>query len=159
MAQGDNKTGSIGTNSLFVMTHEQIKQIPRDRTITYGRIVVDYRSQKADPNRVRITVEGNLIDYPGELTTCSADLTTSKILWNSVLSTERARYMCLDIKNFYICAPLERYEYMRMKLADFPDHIVQQYDLARKAKNGSVYIEIRRSIYALSQSGRLASED
>jgi len=76
LTQGDNKTGSLGTNSLFVMTHEQIKQIPRDRTITYRRIVVDYRIQKADPNRVRITAVGNLIDYLGELTTRSADLTT-----------------------------------------------------------------------------------
>ena len=109
LAQGDNKTGAIGTKCLFVMPHEQIKQIPRDRTITYGRIVVDYRSQKADPNRVRITAGGNLIDYPGELTTRSADLPTSNILWNSVLSTERARYiMCLDIKNFYLCAPHSR---------------------------------------------------
>ena len=55
LAQGDNKTGAIGTNSLFLMTHDPIKQIPRDRTITYGRIVIKYRSQKADPNRVRIT--------------------------------------------------------------------------------------------------------
>jgi hypothetical protein len=31
---------------------------------------------------VRITSGGNLIDYPGELTTRTADLTTSKILWN-----------------------------------------------------------------------------
>ena len=54
IAQGDNKMGSVGTNSLFVMMHDQIKHIPRDRTITYRRIVVDYRDQKADPNRVRI---------------------------------------------------------------------------------------------------------
>jgi hypothetical protein len=64
LAQGDNKTGTIGTNSLFVMTHEQIKQIPRDRTITYGRIVVDYRSQKADPNRVRIIAGGISLTTP-----------------------------------------------------------------------------------------------
>jgi len=61
LAQGANKTGSVGTNSLFVMTHEQIKQIPRDRTITYGRIMVDYRNQKADPNRVRITAGGGTL--------------------------------------------------------------------------------------------------
>ena len=52
--------------------------------------------------------------------------------------------MCLDIKKTYLCAPLERYEYMRMKVTDFPEHIVEQYDLRRKAKNGFVYIEIRR---------------
>jgi hypothetical protein len=29
MAQGDNKTGQKGTNSIFVMTHNEIKLIPR----------------------------------------------------------------------------------------------------------------------------------
>ena len=51
------------------MSKEEIKRIPKDRTVTYARIVVDYRPQKEDPNRVQITVSGNLIDYPGELTT------------------------------------------------------------------------------------------
>ena len=98
LAQGDNKTGSGRTDSLHVLDHEQIKLIPKDHTITYGRIVVDYRAQKADPNRVRITAGGNLIKYPRELTTRTADLTTAKILWNSVLSTERGKFMCLNIK-------------------------------------------------------------
>ena len=71
--------------------------IPNDRVVTYANIVVDYRPQKDDPNRVRITSRGNLIIYPGELTTRTADITTSKILWNSVLSTKNAKYMCLDI--------------------------------------------------------------
>ena len=63
------------------MTHEQITNIPKDRTVTYGRIVIDYQPQKSDPNRVRITAGGNLItDYPGEVTMRTADLTTSKIL-------------------------------------------------------------------------------
>ena len=88
-AQGDNRTGEKGTNTLFVMDHDEIAKIPKDRTITYGRIVIDYRPQKEDPNRVRITAGGNLItDYPGDVTTRTADLTTSKILWNSVISTE-----------------------------------------------------------------------
>ena len=46
-----------------------LKLIPADRTITYAQVVVDYRPQKEDPNRVRITVGGNLINYPGEFTT------------------------------------------------------------------------------------------
>ena len=55
-----------------------IKNIPKDRVVTYARIVVDYRPQKADPNRVRITAGGNLIQYPGELTTRTTDLRTTK---------------------------------------------------------------------------------
>ena len=86
----------------FFMTHEEIKRIPKDRTVTYTRIVVDYRPQKDDPNRVRITVGGNLIDYPGELTTRTAHLITSKILWNSVSSTPGAKFATGDIENMYL---------------------------------------------------------
>ena len=97
LTQGHNKTRTKGTDSFIVLNCEEICNIPTDRTITYAKIVVDYRQQKEDPNRVRITAGGNLISYPGELTTRTADLTTSKILWNSVLSTENGKYMCIDI--------------------------------------------------------------
>ena len=60
------------------MSHEEIAKIPRDRVVTYARIVIDYRPQKDDPNRVRITAGGNLIEYPHELTTRTADITTAK---------------------------------------------------------------------------------
>eukprot|EP00804_Cyclotella_cryptica_P007211 CCRYP_009751-RB/>CCRYP_009751-RB protein AED:0.29 eAED:0.25 QI:0/-1/0/1/-1/1/1/0/612 len=159
LAQGDLKTGEKGTNTLFVMTHEEIANIPTGRTVTYGRIVIDFRPQKSDPNRVRITAGGNLIkDYPGKLTTRTADLTTSKILWNSVLSTKGARFMGIDIKSFFLTAPLDRYEYMRMPLELFPEHIIQQYDLRTKAKNGFVYLEIRRCMYGLPMAGALANK-
>ena len=82
------------------MEYDDIKIILKKCTVTYARIVVDYRAQKADPNRVRITVGVNLIDYPHELTTRMADLTTTKIMWNSFISTEGAKYMCIDIKIF-----------------------------------------------------------
>ena len=77
MAQGDNKMGQKATNAIFVMTHEEILLIPPDRTITYAQVVVDFHPQKADPHRICITAGGNLINYPGELTTRTADLTTS----------------------------------------------------------------------------------
>jgi hypothetical protein len=72
--------GEQGTETIEFMSINEIKAIPKDRTVTYARIVVNYRPQKKDPNQVRITVGGNLIDYPGELTTRTADLITSKIL-------------------------------------------------------------------------------
>ena len=50
-------------------------------------VVMDYCPQKADPNRVRITTGGNLINYPDQLTTRTANLMTSTLLWNSVIST------------------------------------------------------------------------
>ena len=72
-------TRTKGTDSLIVLNHEEIRNIPIDRTVTYANIVVYYRPKKEDPNRVCITAGGNLINYPGDLTTQTADLTTSKI--------------------------------------------------------------------------------
>ena len=102
------------------MSHDEIKRIPRDCTVTYARIVVDFGPQKEDPNRVRITVGGNLIKFPGELTTRKADLTNSKILWNSTLSTPDAKYACADVGNFYLATPMARFEYMRIKAELIP---------------------------------------
>ena len=74
------------TNTFLFMSHDDIRDIPPDKTVTYARIIVDYRPQKSDSNCVRITVGGNLLNIPGDISTTTADLTTSKILWNSVLS-------------------------------------------------------------------------
>ena len=158
MAQGDNKTGQKGTNAIFVMTHAEILLISADRTIMYTRVVVDFHPQKADPHCIRITAGGNLINYPGELTMQTANLTTSKLMWNSVLSTKGAKYMCLDIKNFYLTAPLDWYEYMKMPLSLFPTWTKEQYNLDKLAKNRFVYVEMRRAVWGLPQAGILANK-
>ena len=54
---------------------------------------------------------------------------------------------------------MARYEYMRLKLCDIPEELTKHYDLATKVKNdGYVYIEIRRGMYGLPQSGLLAQQ-
>ena len=63
-----------------------------------------------------------------------------------------------DIKNFYLGTPLERYEYMVIPLHLFPQHTIDQYDLKTHAKDGRVYVEIRKAIYGLPQAGILANK-
>ncbi len=63
MAQGNLKTGQKGTNLIFMMMHAEIKNILRNQTVTYARVVVNFRPQKANPHRIRITAGGNLIIY------------------------------------------------------------------------------------------------
>ena len=41
LAQGDKKMGMKGTNTVFVMNHDKIDNIPKDRVVTYDRIVID----------------------------------------------------------------------------------------------------------------------
>jgi hypothetical protein len=65
--------------------------------VTYANIVIDFRLQKEDPHCIQITAEGNLIKYKGDVSTQTVDLAMSKLLWNSIISTEGAQYICLDI--------------------------------------------------------------
>ena len=50
LAQGNKKTNTPGTNTVFTIDLEQIKKIPSDQVVTYARIVMDYRPQKKDKN-------------------------------------------------------------------------------------------------------------
>ena len=85
-------------------------------------------------------------------------MTTSKLHWNSVLSTQRAKYMCLDIKNFYSSAPLDHYEYMKIPIGLFPPWIVEQYNLLHHVHNGYIYVEILRVVWGLPLAGILANK-
>jgi hypothetical protein len=120
MCQGDNKSGAKGTNAMFVMKLEKVDHTTAARLATYANIIVNYCPPKDDRYQICITAGGNLINYLGELMTCTADIMTSKLHWNSVLSTQQAKYICLDLKNFYLSAPLNRYEYMHIPISMFP---------------------------------------
>ena len=157
LAQG-REGGVEGTDTMFFVHFDQI---PRDRIkdITNDRIVCMVRPEKDDPNRSRLTVNGaRLNGFPGDLGTPTADLLTVKLLLNSVISTKDAKFMGIDIKNFYLNTPMERFEYMKMKLSNFPQDIIDQYKLNEKEKNGYVYVEIRKGMYGLPQAGILAQQ-
>ena len=82
-----------------------------------------------------------------------------KILLNSVISTKGTRFMTGDIKNFYLMTPLKRYEYVKLKLSDIPQEVIDEYKLMEKATpDGHVYVEIRQGMYGLPQAGLLAQE-
>jgi len=60
-------------------------ELPKGKQATYLRICANYRPQKEDPYRMHFTVGGNLVNYKGETHTPTSDLTTAKILFNSVI--------------------------------------------------------------------------
>jgi hypothetical protein len=144
-----------GTDTCFFI---KLTNIPNYRKINYGKIVCDYKPHKKEKERGRLTVGGDRPDYSGDVATSTADITTFKILVNSTLSTEDAAMMMMDIKNYYLGTPLPRFEYMKMLLSCFPGEIVQKYNLNALAVDGWVYIEIRKGMYGLKQSGLLANQ-
>jgi hypothetical protein len=135
-----------------------LENIPKDRKITYGKIVCDYKPHKKEKKCVRLTVGGDILDYSGDVATSTADIKTFKILINSTLSTKDAAMMMMDIKNYYLGTPLPRFEYIKMLLSRFPEEIIQKYNLNALAVDGWVYIEIRKGMYGLKHAGLLANQ-
>jgi hypothetical protein len=51
-----------------------------------------------------------------------------------------AKFVCLGIKNFYLTAALDYFEYMQMPLSVFPEWVKKQYKLDEHAQSGFVYL-------------------
>ncbi len=98
MCQGGDKTKTTGTDAIFVMDPKDVLNIPKNQPPTYAKVIITYRPKKEDPYCIQITVGGNLINYLGELTMRTADMTTTKLHWNSILRTPNTQYMCLNIR-------------------------------------------------------------
>jgi hypothetical protein len=119
---------------------------------------VDIKDHKEEEERTRLTVGADQIEYPGEKSTQTAGLTTSKILINRVISTLGAKFLVIDIKKFYLNTPLGRIEYMVINLSSLPQETIDKYDLIELAQDGKVYIEIQKGVYGLPQAGILANK-
>ncbi len=83
---------------------------------------------------------GNRVHYPGDARTPTANLLTVKILINSTVSTPNAKYMTMDIKNFYLNTPMAWYKYMQLRIANIPDNVIKHYNLTSLATpDGYIY--------------------
>jgi hypothetical protein len=88
----DNELGRLfqgihdipGTDTCFFV---ELTNIPKDRKITYSKIVCEYESHKKGKECVRLTVGGDRLDYSGDVATSTVDIITLKILINSTVST------------------------------------------------------------------------
>ena len=69
---------------------------------------------------MKITARENPIKHPLEIATRAADITASKVFWNSTISTHGTSYMCADAGNFYLATPLDCPEYMRIPVKLVP---------------------------------------
>jgi hypothetical protein len=74
--------------------------------------VCTVRPKKDKPSRTRFTLGGNKINYPGEVATPTTQMLAAKILFNSAVSTAGAKFMTMDVSNFYLMTPLKRLEYI-----------------------------------------------
>jgi hypothetical protein len=95
------------TKTIAFIEKQQIPQA-RCKDITYGQIVCVYCSEKKDPYRTHIRIGRNPVNYPDNCGTPTADLLTVKLMFKSIISTPNAKFMTIDIKDFYLMTPMDR---------------------------------------------------
>jgi hypothetical protein len=148
----------------LIETTETMKFIPWDAKPS-NRKASYYNPQiriKTKPNgqeeyRVRGTYGGDVTDYSGPTSAQTADMISIKVLLNAVVS-EKAKFMTIDIKDFYLGTPMDRKEYMKVHINQIPPASQAKYVKKGLVRDNSVLAEISKGIYGLTQAGLLAQE-
>ena len=132
-----------------------LSDIPSDIKITYANFICDYRPHKSEPYCIRLTVGGDRLDCPDDTSSPSASLLETKLLLNITISDAHlgARFMTMDLKDFFLATPMARYEYMRIHSKYFPPEIKALYMIDSLIdSDGYVYVEINKCMYGLKQA-------
>ena len=146
------------TNTCHFITKEQM---PDNcfRDVTYGKFECTVRTEKAKKYRLRLVIGDNHINNSGNVETPTAEMLLVKITLNSVISTPGAKFMLIDIYNFYLAILMEWYEYTKLKLSSLPEKIIQEYKLRDIATNdGLVYVKVQKGMYSSLQAGLLTTK-
>ena len=136
--------------------------VPHGKIVTYARMVCDIRPFKEEKFRVRLTVGGDRLYYPDDAASPAASLLETKLLINSTISQSAfgARFMTLDIKDFFLQTEMPTCEYMRIHNKYFVKNLRKKYNInAIVANDGFVYCRIKKGMYGLRQAARLAYDN
>jgi len=76
--------------------------------------------------------------------TPAADLTTVKLLLDSIISDKDSLFCNIDLKDFYLNTPMARYKYMLVSVNMIPTDMFEEYKLKTLVHKGKVLVEIRK---------------
>ena len=99
LSQGHNNVK--GNNNLFFIPQSKV---PKSKKIIYAQIACAIYLQKTEIYYVGLTTRGNIMNYKEDPSIPTCSIETIKIYQNSVLSTPRAKYCILNIKDFFLIA-------------------------------------------------------
>ena len=133
-------------------------EMPNNTKVANANFVCDIHPPKSEPWRVHLVVGGDKLIYDNDAGSPAASLLETKLLINSVISDARkgARFMSLDLKDFFLKSPMKDAEYMRIHKKYLPQDIVKRYNLETKLHHDYFYCKIKRGIYGLKQAAMLA---
>ena len=108
-----------------------ITELPKGTKATYANFVCDHRPLKPEPWRVQLVVDGDKVKYIYDASSPSTTILETKILINSTIfdSHQGARFLTLDIHNFFLCSTMPQPEYMCIHCRYIPPDIIRRYDL------------------------------
>ncbi len=145
----ESKTGR------FIHRHE----MPADRQAAYynPQCKIKIKLDGSIQRRIRGTIGGDKVHYPGVTAAFVAHLETIRLQINAAVS-EDAELCTADISDFYLGTPLDRKEYMSISLKHIPLDIQERYNIIGMVHNGYILMEISKGIYGLPQAGRLSQD-
>ena len=110
-------------------------------------MVCDIRPLKSEIYHVRLTVRGDRLVYAGDPYLPAVSSIETKLLLNSIISdaAKGARFLSLDLKDFFLATPMDKRKYMKLKASIIPADIKQQYNLGNLEKDGFLYVKIKRA--------------
>ena len=154
---GENEFGRLfqgfppnGIDGLDVLKWIKKQHVTYIKKITYPRYTASNRPEKVDkPFSVWICAGGNLLQYNGDVTTHTASMETIKTHWNSVVSTNNAKYYTGDISNMYLMSNLVEYKYIKFNFKLIPQRIIDHCNLNDIVEDGFVYAKIRKAWFGL----------
>ena len=125
-------------------------------------MVCDIRPLKSEKYRVRLTVGGDRLQYPDDTASLAASLLEAKLLINSTISqsAQNARFMTIDINDFFLQTTMLEAEYMKIHKKYFLEDIREKYSIDKLVHvDGYVYCKIKKGMYGLKQVARLAYDE
>ena len=105
---------------------------------------------------MRLTLGGDKLTFDGPVSTPTSYLSTSKLHWNSVISTLGSKYLVVDIKNFYLNNEMVKNKYYKIAISLISKEVIDEYNTMAKQINGFIYVRLENGIYGLVQAGIIA---
>ena len=122
----ENKLWMYGAFNELELLAQGSKNQTNKFTNTINFISPNQKPTKKRPLWVWITVGGDKIYFAGESFTPNSDITISKCLFNSVISTEYDKFLGLDINDFNRNTYMDDYEYMWLTRWNYPQYLLMK---------------------------------
>ena len=80
----------------------------KEAKMAYSRIVFNDRPLKTEKQRTTIAIGSNVLECDSNTESPVSNIITMKLLLNSVLNTPDAKFMHVDIKDYYLVTKINR---------------------------------------------------